>query len=163
MAFRNYWPRTTFYDDFKAAIFELIGTTVFLLLAFGSVQSSHFVLGSMLERTLFIATAFGISLIASCWLFFRATGGLFNPDVTLALFLVGSLGPVRFVLYCIAELAGGIAAAAIVHGLTPGPVTYKYVHARPPTFAYGSLTCVRACVVSARFRLPVSILRAPCS
>jgi aquaporin rerated protein, other eukaryote len=111
----------------KAAFFEFIGTTTFLLLAFGGVQASNDVQGPVLERTLYIATSFGLSLLVSAWFFFRATGGLFNPDVSLALLLVGCIGPMRFVLYCIAQLTGAIAAAGIVLGLTPGRLSYKYV------------------------------------
>lgn len=136
MHFRLYWPRTTFSADLKAAIFEFVGTTVFLLLAFGGVQGSNEVEGSQLERTLYIATAFGLSLLVSAWFFYRATGGLFNPDVSLALLLIGAIGPVRFILYCIAQLMGAIAAAAVVRALTPGAVNYKYVPGsavRPPS------------------------------
>jgi aquaporin related protein len=124
---RDYWPHTTLVKDVKAALFEFLGTTMFLLLGFGGVQAAHEAQGSTLEQALYIATSFGLSLLASAWLFFRTTGGLFNPDVTLALLLCGCLGPTRFVLYCIAQMVGAITAAAIVLGLTPGPVRYKYV------------------------------------
>ena len=144
---KDYWPNTTLVDDAKAAAIEFVGTTVFLLLAFGGTQGSHEVLvqGSDLERALYIATAFGLSLLVSAWFFFRATGGLFNPDVSLALLLLGCIGPTRFVLYCIAQLTGAIAAAGIVLALTPGPLTYKYVldACRPrsrPSFGFLSLS-----------------------
>lgn len=119
----------------KAAAFEFVGTTVFLLLAFGGVQASNDVQGSALERTLYIATSFGLSLLVSAWFFFRATGGLFNPDVSLALLLAGCIGPMRFVLYCVAQLTGAIAAAGIVLALTPGPLSYEYVLARSILFS----------------------------
>ncbi|KAI0299870.1 aquaporin-like protein [Russula brevipes] len=122
---RDYWPKTTVAGDVKAAFFEFVGTTVFLLLAFGGTQGTDQVEGSPLERTLYIATVFGLSLLVSAWFFFRATGGLFNPDVSLALFLVGCIGPTRFILYCIAQLTGAIAAAGIVLALTPGPLSYN--------------------------------------
>ena len=124
---RNYWPKTRPIDDLKAAVYEFVGTTMFLLLAFGGAQSAHSVQGSALEQSLYIATAFGLSLLVSAWLFFRTTGGLFNPDVSLALLLAGCIGPTRFVLYCVAQLTGGIAAAAIVIALTPGQLSFKYV------------------------------------
>ena len=68
----------------------------------------------------------GLSLLITAWLFYRVTGGLFNPNITLALFLVGVVGPVRFVLFCVAQMVGAIAASAIVYGLTPGPLSVKY-------------------------------------
>ena len=118
-------------EDIYAALLEFCGTTVFLTLAFGGVQSSGAEASSASEsptspqRIMYAATSFGLALLVSAWLFFRVTGGLFNPDVSLALLLAGVIGPVRFVLYCVAQLVGGIAAAALVLGLTPGPVQYK--------------------------------------
>jgi aquaporin related protein len=133
---RTFWPKTSLSHDLKAASFEFVGTTMFLLLAFGGVQASHDVQGPAIEQTLYIATSFGLSLLVSAWLFFRATGGLFNPEVSLALLLAGCIGPMRFILYCIAQLTGAIAAAAIVLSLTPGPVTYEYVSRRASLFPY---------------------------
>jgi glycerol uptake facilitator-like aquaporin len=124
---RTFWPKTSLSHDVKAASFEFVGTTMFLLLAFGGVQAAHEVQGPAVEQTLYIATSFGLSLVVSVWCFFRVTGGLFNPNVCFALLLAGCIGPMRFVLYCIAQLTGAIAAAAIVLALTPGTVTYKYV------------------------------------
>jgi len=60
----------------------------------------------------------GFSLLVSAWLFFRITGGLFNPNVSLALLLVGVIKPPRFVLYCIAQLLGAIAGSALLLALT---------------------------------------------
>ena len=73
-------------------------------------------------RVSYVALCFGFALLVSAWLFFRVTGGLFNPNVSAALFLAGIISPVRFALYCVAQLAGGVAAAALVYALTPGPV-----------------------------------------
>ena len=129
---RPFWPITTLSHDIKAASFEFVGTTTFLLLAFGGVQASHDILGSPLEQTLYIATSFGLSLLVSAWFFFRATGGLFNPNVSLALLFAGCIRPMRFLLYCIAQFTGAIAAAGIVLGLTPGPVSYEYVSRASP-------------------------------
>ncbi|KAJ3555344.1 hypothetical protein NM688_g2627 [Phlebia brevispora] len=118
-------------EDIHAALLEFCGTTVFLTLAFGGVQASGAEAASTgssptsVERIMYAATSFGLSLLISAWLFFRVTGGLFNPNVSLALLLTGVIEPVRFVLYCIAQLVGGIAAAALVLGLTPGPVSYN--------------------------------------
>ena len=103
---------------------------MFLTLAYGGVQGASSGILAELNptlHTLFASFCFGFSLLVSAWLFFRVTGGLFNPNVSLALLLTGVIGPVRFVLYCVAQLVGGIAAAALVLGLTPGPLQYKYV------------------------------------
>ncbi|KAI8980134.1 aquaporin-like protein [Trametes punicea] len=124
-------PRPSFFasikDDVCAALLEYVGTTFFLLLAFGGVQASQSEAFSSsqvsnIERDMYISLCFGFSLLSSVWLFYRVTGGLFNPDVSLALLITGVIGPLRFVLYCIAQLVGGITAAAIIYALTPGPL-----------------------------------------
>ncbi|KAI0368623.1 aquaporin-like protein [Pilatotrama ljubarskyi] len=117
-------------DDLTAAVLEYAGTTFFLLLAFGGTQASSSEAAtsgqaSNIERVMYISLCFGFSLLCSVWLFYRVTGGLFNPDVSLALLLTGVIGPVRFVLYCIAQLLGGITAAAIIYALTPGPLAFN--------------------------------------
>ncbi|EPT03116.1 hypothetical protein FOMPIDRAFT_1116805 [Fomitopsis schrenkii] len=114
-------------DDVKAALLEFVGTTTFLLLAFGGVQAASSEMDSTsgagtnnVIHVMYIALAMGFSLLISVWIFYRASGGVFNPNVSLALFLTGVVGPLRFVLYCIAQLIGGIVAAALVLALTPG-------------------------------------------
>ncbi|PPQ95456.1 hypothetical protein CVT26_008475 [Gymnopilus dilepis] len=120
-------------DDCAAAVFEFVGTVCFLLFGLGGIQAAtaestgseqH---ASTVAQVLYISTSMGLSLLISAWLFYRATGGLFNPNVTLSLLIVGSLGPVRFVLYCIAQLVGAIAAAAILRGLTSAPLSVNTV------------------------------------
>ncbi|OBZ72429.1 Aquaporin-2 [Grifola frondosa] len=122
-------PKRSFISsqDLIAALFEYVGTTVFLTLAFGGVQAaqaepSNPTSPTSVERVLYISLSMGFSLLVSAWLFFRVTGGLFNPNVSLALLLTCVIGPVRFVLYCIAQLLGGITAAALVLALTSGPL-----------------------------------------
>lgn len=127
-------PRQSYFanltDDLQAALLEFVGTTFFLTLAFGGVQAvtgagEMSQASSVIEKVMYISLSFGFSLLVSAWLFFRVTGGLFNPNVSLALLLTGIIGPVRFVLFCIAQLVGGITAAALVLALTPGPLQYK--------------------------------------
>lgn len=71
---------------------------------------------------LYIAATFGLSLIVNAWLFFRISGSLFNPAITFALTITGVMPPIRAVLVCVAQIAGGITAAALAHGITPGPL-----------------------------------------
>jgi len=114
-----------FVQDLQAASLEFIGTAFFLLLGLGGIQAcsgpGNFT-SSNISKNMYIATSMGLSLLVSAWLFFRITGGLFNPNVSLALFLCGSASPTRFVLYCIAQIAGGIAAAGLLLALLPGPL-----------------------------------------
>lgn len=107
-----------------ATLLEFIGTAFFLLLGLGGIQAAsteNLTSGqasSDIQLVLYISTSMGLSLLVSAWLFFRITGGLFNPNVSLALLLVGVIKPVRFVLYCIAQLLGAIAGSALVLALT---------------------------------------------
>lgn len=118
-------------DDCQAAFVEFCGTVTFLTLAYGGVQASGYeanaqgLPGLAVDRVMYISLSFGLSLLVSAWLFFRVTGGLFNPNVSLALVIAGVITPVRFVLYCIAQLIGGIVAAALVLALTPGVLQSK--------------------------------------
>jgi aquaporin rerated protein, other eukaryote len=117
-------------QDLRAAGFEFIGTTFFLLIGFGGIQAATGEVDSSddssnLEQVLYISTCMGLSLLVSAWLFFRVTGGLFNPNVSLALVLVGVIRPVRFVLYSIAQMLGAVAASALILALTPGELTVK--------------------------------------
>lgn len=51
--------------------------------------------------------------------------GCIHIQVTLALFLVGGLPFIRSVLVIISQLLGGIAAAAVVSSLFPGPMAVE--------------------------------------
>lgn len=117
-------------QDCYGAVLEFVGTFFFLTLAFGGVQSTTSAGGvdqpAPNALNVFIASAnFGFGLLVSAWLFYRVTGGQFNPNVSLALFLTGNLGFVRFVLYCIAQLAGATAAAGMILALSPGPCSFN--------------------------------------
>ncbi|KAH6906005.1 aquaporin-like protein, partial [Coprinopsis sp. MPI-PUGE-AT-0042] len=82
---------STLHDDLAAAAFEFIST--------GYAASS-------ISFAFYVSACMGLSLLAAAWLFYRVTGGLFNPNISLALLMVGAIGPVRFVLYCVAQLFG---------------------------------------------------------
>ena len=46
-------------------------------------------------------------------------GGLFNPAITIALWLCGAVSSLRAVILIVAQYAGGIAAAGLVACMTP--------------------------------------------
>ncbi|KAK3679946.1 hypothetical protein LTR78_000323 [Recurvomyces mirabilis] len=93
-----------------AAIGEMVGTAMFLFITNAPLDS---------QTIMMIATAFGLSLLVTAWMFYRITGGLFNPAITLALWLNGVLTTSRAFFLLIAQLLGGIIASALVLGLTP--------------------------------------------
>lgn len=117
-------------QDLCGALLEFVGTFIFFSIPYGTVQAviDEGTVGAAAPTALnvfVISTCFGFSLLISAWLFYRVTGGQFNPNVSLSLYLTGNLPPVRFALYCIAQLAGSAAASAVILGLSPGPCKFK--------------------------------------
>lgn len=49
--------------------------------------------------TLYIALSFGFSLLVNAWIFFRISGSLFNPAVSLGMFLVGQITATRYLYW----------------------------------------------------------------
>lgn len=80
--------------------------------------------GPTVGQLLYIALAFGFSLAVNAWIFFRISGGLFNPAVTFGLMLIGCLTWFRALIVFIAQILGAIAAAAVVKGLFPFVSSY---------------------------------------
>lgn len=77
-------------SDFVAAIGEFVGTTMFLFFAFAGTQVANIGAGTGSNTTtggdtgfspivlLYIAVAFGFSLMVNVWIFFRVSGGMFS-------------------------------------------------------------------------------------
>ncbi|KAI0146964.1 aquaporin-like protein [Xylariaceae sp. FL1272] len=113
-----------------ATMSEFAGTFMFLLFAFGGTnvvntapkQGQPTDLAADPAKLLFISLCFGMSLVVNAWVFFRISGGLFNPAVTIGMMVVGAIPYVRGILIIISQLAGGIAAAAVIMGILPGPL-----------------------------------------
>jgi aquaporin related protein len=81
--------------DFVATLGEFIGTTMFLWFAFAGTQVANIPSGDSAGNStsggatgfsaivlLYIAIVFGFSLMVNVWVFFRISGGLFNPAVS---------------------------------------------------------------------------------
>lgn len=68
---------------------------------------------------LYISVIFGFSLMVNVWIFFRISGGLFNPAVTLGMVMVGAVPILRACFLFVAQIGGGIAASAMVYALFP--------------------------------------------
>lgn len=115
-------------DYLVSGIGELLGTFLFLFFAFAAAQTANQADGTTpltpnatdTSKLLFIALGFGTSLAANVWIFFRVSGGQFNPAVTLALVIVGAVSPIKAGILIAAQLVGGIIAAAVVKAIIPG-------------------------------------------
>ena len=69
---------------------EFVGTYLFLFFAFAGTQVANTPPGEAgsppdISALLYISLAFGFSLLVNVWIFFRISGGLFNPAVGQAL------------------------------------------------------------------------------
>ncbi|KAI0007218.1 aquaporin-like protein [Xylariaceae sp. FL0662B] len=110
---------------------EFAGTFMFLLFALGGTNAVNQApqegqpedLAANPAKLLFISLCFGMSLAVNAWVFFRISGGLFNPAVTIGMMIVGAVGYLRGVLVIISQLAGSIAASAVLLGIQPGGLT----------------------------------------
>ncbi|KAK9351708.1 aquaporin-like protein [Lipomyces doorenjongii] len=117
-------------NELIAMIGEFVGTFLFLFFAFGTAQAANsdpFLTtnGSNPGQLVMISLGFGFSLAANVWTFFRVSGGLFNPAVSLSLALVGIITPIRAALLSVSQVLAGICAAAVVNALTPGAILFE--------------------------------------
>lgn len=69
---------------------------------------------------LYVSLAFGISLAVNVWIFYRVSGGIFNPAVTLGVVLLGAMPAAKGAILAAAQILGGIFAAGLVEILLPG-------------------------------------------
>ncbi|KAI9733966.1 MAG: hypothetical protein M1834_002623 [Cirrosporium novae-zelandiae] len=115
---------------------EFAGTFLFLFFAFAGTQVANMSVSPNTtsskvqqlpdpSKLLYISLSFAFSLTVNVWIFFRVTGGLFNPAVSLGLVLIRALPPVRGCLVTFAQILGGMAAAGVVSALLPGPLAVQ--------------------------------------
>jgi len=133
-----------------AMIAEFVGTTLFLFFAFGGTVTANIGAGATASDTttgsstgfnpatlLYIALSFGFSLMVNAWIFFRISGGLFNPAVTLALTLTGDVQPIRAVLLFISQIGGSCFASYLVSVMFPVPFNVQTTLGGGTTLAQG--------------------------
>ena len=87
---------------------EYVGTVLFLYFALSGCQVANNIkssagltvqdTGANPQQLQYIALSFGFSLAVNAWVFFRISGGLFNPAVTFGMCLIGALPWLRGVL-----------------------------------------------------------------
>jgi aquaporin Z len=67
-----------------------------------------------------VALAFGLTVVTGAYAFGHISGAHFNPAVTLGLATAGRLPAKDIIPYWLAQVAGGIAAAAILYAIASG-------------------------------------------
>ncbi|KAM0281450.1 hypothetical protein ACHAQH_003479 [Verticillium albo-atrum] len=113
-------------NNVTAVLGEFVGTFLFLFFSFAGTQLANTPAptGNEPNHTalIFVALSFGVSLTANVWAFYRITGGMFNPVVTLALIICGGLPITRALLIMPTQILAGMAAAGVVSAILPGPL-----------------------------------------
>jgi aquaporin related protein len=129
-----------------ACVGEFVGTFMFLLFALGGTNvvntappegQNAVSLAANPSKIMYIALVFGMSLTVNAWVFFRISGGLFNPAVTLGMMVVGATGYSRGILIIISQILGGITSAAVVSAMMPNVLAVKTELSGGTTVAQG--------------------------
>ncbi|KAI9702660.1 MAG: hypothetical protein M1820_006166 [Bogoriella megaspora] len=124
------WMNSTAKNHFVASLGEFVGTTLFLFFAFagsqvanvGAKENANSTASDKIVKVnpvvlLYVSISFGFSLMVNVWIFFRISGGLFNPAVTLALLVTGTIGKIRAICLFLSQIVASIAASALNEGL----------------------------------------------
>jgi MIP family channel proteins len=95
-----------------ALIAEAFGTFLFFFVGAGSVVLGDYLAanGAAGPGLLGVALAHGLALAVVVSALGAVSGGHFNPAVTLGVWIMGKVTPMRAALYVVAQLVGGLAA-----------------------------------------------------
>ena len=95
-----------------ALVAEALGTFLFFFVGAGSVVLGDYLAanGGTGPGLLGVALAHGLALAVLVSALGAVSGGHFNPAVTLAVWIMGKIAPVRAGLYVVAQLVGAVAA-----------------------------------------------------
>jgi aquaporin Z len=125
--------------NIRALVAEAVGT--FILIAFGSlgVVAAASISGGNAGNFAFLATivvpfAFGLGLMAAIGVGGHASGGHFNPAVTLATLFDGRVTGQAAIGYVIAQIVGGLAASLAIVLIASGDLVELTVN-RPGALA----------------------------
>lgn len=133
LGFLDFLPKTV-KGHIVACVGEFVGTFMFLLFALGGTNvvntappegANAVDLSANPSKIMYIALVFGMSLAVNAWVFFRISGGLFNPAVTLGMMVVGATGYTRGALIIVSQILGGIASSAVVSAMMPNVLAVR--------------------------------------
>ncbi|KAK4442094.1 aquaporin-1 [Podospora aff. communis PSN243] len=119
-------------SNLVATVGEFAGTFLFLYFAYaGNLMAASRAPtlspsdpdGTMRSDTIvFISLAYSFSLLVNVWAFYRISGGLFNPAVTLGLCLSSKLPWTRGIMFIPAQLLASLCAGGLVSAMFPVPI-----------------------------------------
>ena len=101
---------------------EALGTAILLAVVVGSgIMADRLAGGNDAIALLANALATGCALFVLILMFCPVSGAHFNPAVSVAMALKGTLGRQDAVAYIVVQLAGALAGVACEAGRTPSP------------------------------------------
>lgn len=122
--------------NIRALVAEVVGT--FTLVFFGSLGVATYVIatqgqGGPIYVLLIVPFAFGLGLMAAIAIAGPASGGHFNPAVTLAALLDGRIDWKNAIAYAVAQLVGAFAASLMTFVVTSMSIVQASVNQPGPT------------------------------
>lgn len=122
--------------NIRALVAEAVGT--FILVFFGSMGVATYVIvtqgqGAPLYAIVILPFAFGLGLMAAIGVAGHASGGHFNPAVTLAALFDGRLDWLNAVGYAVAQVIGAFAASLATLLITTVSIVEASVNQPGPT------------------------------
>jgi MIP family channel proteins len=125
------------YGKSQMLLAEFIGTFTLIFIGAGSICTAHFMNTSnqVSVGLLGIAVAHGLAIAIMVSAVGHISGGHFNPAVTIGFWVTRRLSTLDTILYWIAQLAGGTAAAYMLRWLVPEE-TWKAVNLGVPDLAH---------------------------
>lgn len=125
----------------KAAVAEFVGTFALIFFGAGTIIATGN--GDLLA----IAFAYGLAMAIMISLMSHISGGVFNPATQVALWVTGKIPTRRSAVYIVAQLAGAVAAAALLKYFSPAPAFDSVAGGTPavaPGYAIGKAVLVEA-------------------
>ena len=105
------------FDAFLRMVAEFLGAFVFFFIGIGCSIS----VGIAGEQGLLVtALGNGLALAIVVSALAHISGGHFNPAVTIGFLVTRRIAPLLALMYIVAQLAAGVAAAGMVRWLWPG-------------------------------------------
>jgi len=135
----------------RALLAEFIGTFALVFFGTGAAILEELRPGSV--TGLGVAAAFGLVVMVMIYALGSFSGAHFNPAVSLGFLLTGSISPIEFASYLVAQFAGGIAASLLLARIFP-----QSVHLGATAFTIGTFAAF-ALEVLLTFFLMLVILR----
>jgi MIP family channel proteins len=104
-----------------ALVAEAIGTFLFFFVGAGSVVLGDYLAagGGAGPGLLGVALAHGLALAVLVSALGAVSGAHFNPAVTLAVWIMGKIAPMRAALYVVAQLVGALGAGLALKAVFP--------------------------------------------